>query len=136
MSNIHSSGSCNYNIIFGRDFLRKVGMKVDFELGTMMAFDITTTMKHKSFYTNPFSALSNIIDDIEDEKDNCFHSTQILESKYDKADIDNVVAQQSHLDSKQRAGLHDTLSKHTKLFSGKLGHYRAKKMHLELLPGA
>jgi hypothetical protein len=107
-------------------------MKCDFELGTMTAFDITTTMKHKSFYTNPFSALKNIIDDIEDEQDDCFHSTQILVSKYDKADIDNVVAQQSHLDSKQQADLHDILSKRTKLFFGKLGHYKAKKMHLEL----
>jgi hypothetical protein len=61
------SGSCNYDIIFGRDFLCKVGMKCDFILGTMTAFDITTTMKHKSFYTNPFSALSNIIDDMEDD---------------------------------------------------------------------
>jgi hypothetical protein len=111
-------------------------MICDFKLGTMTAFDITTTMKHKSFYTKPLSALSNIIDDIEDEQDDCFHSTQILESKYDKADINKVVAHQNHLDSKQQADLHNILSKHTKLFCGKLGHYKAKKMHLELLPGA
>jgi hypothetical protein len=130
------SGSCDYDIIFGRDFLRKVGMITDFKLGTMTAFDITTPMKHKSFYTNPFSALSNIIDDIKDGQDDCFHSTQILASKYDKVDIDKVVANQNHLNSKQQSDLHKILSKCTKLFSGKLGHYKAKKMHLELLPGA
>jgi hypothetical protein len=110
-------------------------MKVNFDLGTMTAFDITIEMKHKSFYTNPFSALSNILDDIEDDHDNCLTSTQILESKYDKADIHKVVAQQTHLNTKQPSNLQDIFSKRTKLFSGKLGHYTAKNMHLELLPG-
>jgi hypothetical protein len=63
------AGPCDYDIIFGRNFLRKIGMKVDFDLGTTAAFDITIKMKHKSFYTNPFSALSNILDDIEDDHD-------------------------------------------------------------------
>jgi hypothetical protein len=103
-------------------------MKVDFDLGTMTAFDITTTMKHKSFYTNPFSTLSNIIDNLEDDQDHCFHSTQILESKYDKANINNMVAQQSHLNTNQRSDLHNiVLAKCTKLFSGKLGHYTQQK---------
>jgi hypothetical protein len=108
-------------------------MKVDFDWGTMTAFHITIEMKSKHFYTNPFSALSYILDDIEDDEDDCFHSSQILESKYDWVDIDKVIAQQTHLDKKQQADLHAVLSKHTKLFSGKLGHYKAKKMHLELL---
>jgi hypothetical protein len=55
----------------------KIGMKINFVLGTMTAFDITIEMKHKSFYSNPFSALSNILVNIEDDSDNCFHSTHI-----------------------------------------------------------
>jgi hypothetical protein len=82
-------GLCNYEIVFGQDFLEKIGMKQDFNLGTMTAFDITLEMKHKSFYSNPLQALSQVLDDddLEFERDDCFHSTQkpILESKYDKA---------------------------------------------------
>jgi hypothetical protein len=43
-------GSCDYDIVFGQDFLQKIGMKQDFNLGTMTAFDITLKMKHKSCY--------------------------------------------------------------------------------------
>jgi hypothetical protein len=76
-------------------------MKADFDGGTMTALDITIKMKHKSFYTNPFLALSHILNDIEDNCDDCFHSTQILESEYDKIHIDKVVAQQMYLNDKQ-----------------------------------
>jgi hypothetical protein len=53
-------------------------------------------MKQKSFYTDPFLALSNIQDD---DHDDCFRSTQILQSKYDKADVETVASQQKHLKS-------------------------------------
>lgn len=71
-------GQCNYDNIFGRDFLQKIGMSQDYDNGTMTAFNITTSMKPKSFYTNPFSALANILDD-NDETYDCFAA--ILESK-------------------------------------------------------
>jgi hypothetical protein len=41
------AGPCDYNIIFGCDFLCKIGMKALFDLGTVTAFDITIEMKHK-----------------------------------------------------------------------------------------
>jgi hypothetical protein len=53
-------GQCDYDVIFGRDFLGKIGMSQDYNQGTMTAFDITTSMKPKSFYINPFSSLANI----------------------------------------------------------------------------
>jgi hypothetical protein len=54
------SGSCDYDIIFGHDFLRKVGMVADFKLGTMTAFDITTPMKHKkNLHKSLFSSFKN-----------------------------------------------------------------------------
>jgi hypothetical protein len=68
-------------------------MKQDFDQGTMTAFDITIEMKHKSFYSNSFLALTNIIDDINDIKDDhddCFHATQILQSKYAKSDVKSI----------------------------------------------
>jgi hypothetical protein len=117
-------------------------MTQDFEHGTMTAFGITIEMKPKSFYKNPFQALSFILDNFEEPEDenigDCFHSTQkpILKSKYDKADLDKVIAAQDYLTDSQRADLHAVFSKREKLFLGKLGHYPFKQMDLELIPGA
>jgi hypothetical protein len=42
------AGQCNYDIIFGQDFLCKIGMKHDFDLGSMTALDIIIEMKQKA----------------------------------------------------------------------------------------
>jgi hypothetical protein len=55
------------NIIFGRDNLQKVGMSHDYDQGTMTAFGITSSMKSKSFCTDPLHALANLIN-IDDDK--------------------------------------------------------------------
>jgi hypothetical protein len=113
-----------------------MGMKHNFDIGSMTAFDITIKMKQKSFYSHPFLVLSNILDDKEDKCDDCFHSTQIVHSKYDKADVKTISLQQNHLTPSQQEELQTILSGWTKLFSGELGHYPHKKMDLELLPSA
>jgi hypothetical protein len=98
-------------------------MKQDFEAGNMTAFEHTIDMKPKSFYSNPFQALTNIIDDQDDNHDECFHSQQILRSRYDKSDVKSVAQHQTHLSQAQRNELHLLFTQHTKLFSGTLGHY-------------
>jgi hypothetical protein len=71
-------GQCDYDVIFGQDFLRKIGMSQDYDQGTMTTFN-SMAMKPKSFfYTNPISALMNILDaNKNDETYDCF--TTILE---------------------------------------------------------
>jgi hypothetical protein len=96
------AGQCDDNIIFGHNFLCKIGMKHNFDIGSMTAFDITIEMKQKSIYTDPFLALANIQKDNDDECDDCFHSTQILQSKYNKADVKTVASQQTHLSPTQQ----------------------------------
>jgi hypothetical protein len=104
-------------------------MKQDFDQGTMTAFDFTIEKKHKSFYSNPpFLALTNIIDDIEDNHDDCFHTTQILQSKYAKSDVKSIAQHQTHLSTTQCNELHLLFETRTKLFSGELGLYPYKKL--------
>jgi hypothetical protein len=89
-------------------------MKQDIDFGTMTAFDITREMKHKSFYSNPFQALSHILnDDIESKQNNRFHSTQkpILETKYNKADLNEVIAEQFFFNETQKAKLYTIFKK-------------------------
>mgnify|MGYP000114034173 CR=1 FL=1 len=85
------NGRCDYDIIFGRNFLQKIGMKHDFDIGSMTAFDITISMKQKSFYTNPFIALANIQENEDSDLDDCYHSTQILQSKYNETDVNTYL---------------------------------------------
>ena len=61
---------------------------------------------------------------------------EILDAKYDKIDIKDVITQQTHLTETQRESLYKVLSKHSKLFDGTLGLYPHKKFHIELKPGA
>jgi hypothetical protein len=136
------NAECPYDIIVGRDFLRKVQMILNFESMTISAFGDTIPMKNKNFYENPFASLMEIVknyDNYDDDEEihSSFHNATktILESMYEKADVDLVAEQQTHLSSEQQARLLSILQKRTKLFSGKLGHYKGKKMDLELIPG-
>ena len=61
-----------------------------------------------------------------------FLANPILDAKYDKADLPQIVSEMKHLDSKQKADLLLILQKHKKLFDGTLGVYPHKKFHIEL----
>ena len=60
----------------------------------------------------------------------------ILDAKYEKLDVDTFAKEQSHLTCSQQDDLRDLLRKHERLFSGELGLYPHKKMHIELEPNA
>lgn len=60
----------------------------------------------------------------------------IKASKYEEINIDDIVQQQHHLNSKQKQSLHNVFQWHTQLFLGKLGWYPHKKIDLELEPTA
>ena len=112
---------------FGHDFLRKVGMKHDFDIGSMTAFDMTIDMKDKNFYKNPLAVLAYIQEQDDEKHNECFHSTQILQAKYNGVNVNTITEQQKHLTIKQQGELQATLTKGTKLSSGKLGHYTHTK---------
>ena len=47
--------------------------------------------------------------------------SQILDAKYEKSNLEEIAAAQTHLTKDQRNDLQKLLKKHEKLFSGKLG---------------
>jgi hypothetical protein len=77
-------------------------------------------LTQKGFYTNPFLALANIQEDDHDKHDDCFRSTQILQSKYDRADVNTVASQQTHLSLTQQEELQIFLYQWNKLFQENL----------------
>ena len=54
---------------------------------------------------------------------------QINVSKYETADIDEIVRVCSHLNQVQHNGLRDVLSKYSKLFDNELGTYPDERIH-------
>ena len=61
---------------------------------------------------------------------------KILDAKYDKLDINQVISEQKHLDDYQKQGLRELFLKYQKVFDGTLGLYPHKKVHIEVERGA
>jgi hypothetical protein len=60
----------------------------------------------------------------------------ILDAKYEKANLYQVVDSCIHLKSEEREQLLQLLKKHESLFDGTLGDWKGAEYHIELKPGA
>ena len=137
IAHVFDSPHYPYDIILGRDFLQAIGLKMDFELNTIQWLDTQVDMKNIKQLdnrTNMENFMQNIKIDLHyldtNVKDEYIcndamdaYATNILESKYVKVSVNNVVASQEHLTEEQRIKLRDVLRKHKILFDGKLGCY-------------
>ncbi len=64
------------------------------------------------------------------------YAVEILDAKYEKVEVDEVINQLSHLNPQQKEDLKRVLREHIKLFDGTLGVYPHRKFHIDLLQGA
>ena len=119
--------NCKYDIILGRDFLRKAGIVLNFSDNTMNWLGTFLPMRPDRSFEE---AMENYhIAEIIDEDDE-------NELEYDRIDVTEVVERQMHLTRQQCKDLLGQLQKFNKLFDGSLGKYPHRKIHLELAPGA
>jgi hypothetical protein len=65
----------------------------------------------------------------------CF-ATEILDAKYEKTDVAEVVKGLTHLNAHQKADLLQVLQEKDKMFDGILGVYPHKKVHIDIDPNA
>ena len=56
-----------------------------------------------------------------------YAAERILDAKYEKLDIDNLMEKQAHLDKEQKEQLKSLFLKYSKVFDGTLGLYPHKK---------
>ncbi len=61
----------------------------------------------------------------------CF-ATEILDAKYEKTDVVEVVKGLTHLNAHQKADLLWVLQENNKMFDGTLGVYPHKKVHIDI----
>ena len=133
---------CRYDMIIGRDFINKYKFDMIFSKKQVEWFGNTIPMRNPRDFTEiDFVELTECFQvQLDDELvgDDWMESyvTQILDAKYEKLDIDEFIAEQTHLNLSQKQDLRDLLLKHEKLFDGTLGVYPHKKVHLELTEDA
>ena len=128
-----------YDVVFGRDFLLKIGLDTCFSTRTTNWLGQKLPMKKSGFWEDPeqmYLALTPHVEEHENEEAECDCFSKIKDAKYEKVDPRKVAEQQSHLTDEQRKQLADMLLKHEPLFDGTLGRYPHKQIHLELLDGA
>jgi hypothetical protein len=59
----------------------------------------------------------------------------ILDAKYEKANLEEVVAACKHLSEQEQDSLLELLNKYEDLFDGMLGHWVGEDYNVELKPG-
>ena len=139
---IFDSDSCKYDIIFGTNFLSKIGIKLDYNAGNMQWFDNVLPMRPSNGLSSAdFAAMQDhYCIQLEDEllgEDwlNCY-ATEILDAKYEWKDIEDVIKEMTHLTKSQQNDLLEVLQKHSSIFNGTLGLYPHKKLHIDIEPDA
>ena len=123
----------HYDIIYGRDFLLKIGLDTCFSTKTTNWLDRKIPMKPSRFWHDPVSMYSSLsVGEDEDEEEveetikcDCFDN--MMDAKYAKVDPVEIAKSQTHLSSSQQNDLIKLLSKYDTLFDGTLGKYPLRK---------
>ncbi len=62
------------------------------------------------------------------------YAVEILDAKYEKVEVDEVINKINHLNTEQKEDLRKVSMGHTKLFDRTLGFYPHRKSHIDLYP--
>ena len=124
-------GPCSYDIILGRDFLRKVQFNINFENNSMNCMDTSVPMGSPEFFYD-CTRLRDIMffDDVEVDS---FAST-ITKSTFHPVNISTIIDKQTHLSVEDRNKLSVMLNIHTILFDGILKVYPPSLVRLDIQP--
>ncbi len=82
------------------------------------------------------AATAYFIKDSKELEDSTARIKRILDAKYEKADLPQVVANCTHLTTDKQLSLNTLLNKYEPLFDGTLGKWTGEPYHIELKPDA
>ena len=109
----------NYDMIIGRDLLTELGLDISFKQQTITWDTAEIPMKPRdctpedAYHVKDSLAMDEASDRIK----------QIIDAKYEPANLDTVVQECKHLNKNQQASLHQLLTKYEDLFDGTLGQW-------------
>jgi hypothetical protein len=141
---IFEADTCKYDVILGADLLTKTGIDVKYSTNTIEWFKNELPLRDPHLFKDEdFASMAKIIEiqqEVEffgiDWYDPTCYAIEILDVKYERVQIDDVVNQLEHRNIKQKADIKQVLSEFTKIFDATLGVYPHQKFHIELEPNA
>ena len=108
---VFDNNNIKYDIILGTKFLSETGIKLNYSEGNMEWFDCSIPLRPPGGWdSKEFDAMEDMFHiQVEDEifgEDwlECF-ATEILDAKYGKTDVAEVVTELTHLNAHQKADL-------------------------------
>ena len=118
---IFESKTCKYDVILGADFLTKSGIDVKYSTGTIEWFENEIPLhdphqlKDKDYVSMAMADIVKIQQEVEffgmDWYDPTCYASKILDAKYEKVQIDEVVNQLEHLSAQQKNDIKQVLDK-------------------------
>jgi hypothetical protein len=121
-----------YDIIIGRDLMQELPINLHFD--TMeIEWDTSRIPMRPVEATSP---MSFHVQDPPAVADATKRIKEILEAKYEKADIPKLVSEQKHLKTSHQTKLRTLLTEFEDLFDGTLGKWRGRDYNIELKENA
>jgi len=126
-----------YDLILGVETLTKLGAILNFQ-------ELSVTINQQTLPMKSFDQLRNFKDLREQMKaftepastrQATSRVSEILDAKYEKANLPSIVESATHLTTTQRAGLLKALQDYEELFDGTLGDWKTKPVSLKLKEG-
>jgi len=128
-----------YDLIIGMDMLQALGIDIHNTSKTIVWNNKRAPFKPRDYFeSNQYQDALNLAmagyddDDEDDLQHQGYKSRHIKSSHYEPSDPNLVAEAQLHLTPSQRKDLASLLAKFPKLFSGVLGQYPGKTVHLDL----
>ena len=121
-----------YDMIIGRDIMAFLGIDIRFSSrivqwdGSEMPFKPIDATPEKDYHVEEAMAVTDSVERIK----------QILDAKYEAADLEKVCSAQTQLADHERKQLLTLLNKYAELFDGTLGEWNLEPVELELKPDA
>jgi hypothetical protein len=129
----------SYDLILGRDYMIKFGIDMKFSTRTIVWDEMTIEMHEQGYFkegdrtaAQEYYMEPQVIQDLTEE---C-HAQQILDSKYEKQDLQEVVKTATHLSLDQQDKLLELLMEYEDRFTGKLGEWPDFTVDIDMKPDA
>ena len=121
-----------YDMIIGRDLMEELGLVVNFSTmtlewdGAYIPFKSVDATPETSYHVQERGCVAELSDRVK----------EILDAKYEKADLTILTRAQTHLTQNEQIKLEQLLRKYEILFDGTLGRWTGDPYDIELIEGA